>query len=237
LEITYYFITKYNADLVSFLFDKNAHKAINSNTRNFKHTWQTYNKIGKIPHKFSDNPLKFYRRKFGFKIIDYIWLKLYKRELLNDIEFIPNITFEDTPHTLAILKKRPKTVLLREELVYYFYNSDSITQKAYRNLLEMLKCRHIGLLFIYEVYKDALKKEFNFVAKNCVLKYLKDQYEDIKNADKSQQAELLNFFTKELVDLDNKKFIGFKLRRLTNWLKFKKMIRRYKQNEKQENVF
>ncbi|MDR1196141.1 MAG: glycosyltransferase family 2 protein [Endomicrobium sp.] len=231
LEITHNFITKYNADLVSFMYDMKTHKAAKRNARNFKHVWQNYKNINKIPHKFTNNPLKFYRRKFGFKICDYIWQKLYKKEILDHLEFIPNIYFEDTPHTISLLKKRPKTILLKEPLYFYNHSPQSITNFVqHKNLLKTIQSRYAGLLFIYEAYRTAPKDEFDFVAKNVIMKYLKDQFGDIQHAPQAEQPELLKLFTRELTDLDSKKFMGLKLRRLNTYLKFKKIIKQAKSN-------
>ena len=228
LEITRYFITKYNADLVSFFYDTKAHKAEKYHTKNFKHSWKTYNNIGAIPHKFTDNPLKFYGSKFGFKVTDYPWSKLYKRDILDGLEFIPGIFAEDTPYAVVLLKKRPKTVLLNEGLYYYTYNSEGLTKTAGLNYSKVILGRHAGLSYIYEAYKNAPKSDFNFVAANVALKQLKDQYKQIKKMDKQSRAKLLELFNKELIDLDNKNFIGFKLRMLPYYLKFKKMARQFK---------
>ena len=226
LEIAYYFITKHNADLVSFSHDIKARKSARRNAENFKKVWKTYLKIDNIEFALTDNPLAFYRKKFGFTISDYVWAKLYRRDLLNGIEFITDIYFEDTPHTVALLRKRPKTVLLNESLYYYRYNLNSIVNLQHKNLQKLVQNRYIGLLFIYEAFKNGPKEEFDFAAKNIVLKYLKDQYAVIKKADKSERPELYRLFTEELIDLDNKKFIGFKLRRAFHWLKFKKLIKK-----------
>jgi glycosyltransferase involved in cell wall biosynthesis len=233
LEIAYSFITKHNGDWLIFKHDEQLHKAFKkaNNDTSFVYCPPLYKDITKISYKTTDNPLKFYRRKFGFSIRDYIWAKLYKRELLNDIEFIPGIQFEDTPHTVALLKKHPKTVLLNEGLYYYMPNPQSIVNLSHKNLLKTVSNRYTGLLFIYEVYKKAPKNEFNFVAKNVILKYLKDQYHLIRKADTEQQPELWRLFTEELLNLDSKNFIGFKWRRFALWLKFKKMIRRYRKNK------
>jgi hypothetical protein len=154
-----------------------------------------------------------------------VWARLYKRDLLRDINFVEGITKEDMAHTISLYKKHPKTIFLKEPLYYYNYNPDSLVNTAQKNILKDIQDMYSALLFIYETYKSAPKREFDFIAKEVVLKYLKDQFKAIKKADKSEQAKLYDFFTKELVDLDSKNFIRLKWRRLFIYLKFKKMIK------------
>ena len=229
LEIAYHFITKHNADWVSFRHDEQMRQTSKKAAgRQADRAPLVYKDMADIPYKITNNPLYFFGRKDQWKATDYIWARLYKKGLLDGIKFIPGIAHEDTAFIFAVYKKHPKTVLLKEPLYYYDYNPLSIVNTAPKKLLKDMQDNYSALLFVYENYKNADRKEFDFIAGDVVLKYLENQHKAIKKADKSEQPKLYEFFTKELVDFDNKRFIGFQFRRLFSWLQFKKMIRNAK---------
>ena len=148
LEIAYTFAIKYNAELVNFSFYK-------ENKDYFKITPIN---IKKVKKKITSNPVFLGTYKGKYRIQFNVWTKLYKKELLEDIKFIPNIHFEDFPHTFAVLSKKPKTVVLDEKLYFYTSNPDSITLK--KASPKQIKDLYTGINYVYDIYKEpAFHKE------------------------------------------------------------------------------
>jgi glycosyltransferase involved in cell wall biosynthesis len=230
LEICYQFITKHNADWVTFQYDKKFRRDSRHyearGTEATQKVYKKYSDFSKIPFKITNNPLQFFGKKFGYKATNYVWERLYKRDLLKDAQFIPNINSSDTAFIINLYKKYPKTIFLKEPLYYYAHNPQSISNTKSKRPKKYIQDMQAVLRSIYETYKNSPEKEFAFVAREIVPKYLKEQLKVIKRAPKAEQAKLYEIFTKELIDFDNKKFIRLKWRRLFTYLKFKRMIKR-----------
>jgi hypothetical protein len=159
----------------------------------------------------------------------YVWARLYRRDLLDGIEFLPNNCFEDDPFIIAICKKRPKTIMLNEPLYYYIDNVKGISNVTKSQVLpKHIEDYHKGIVYMWEQYKNADKKDFDFIGQEVVAKKLRIQYNKIKKTEKSKQEELYKVFIKELIDLKNKKFLRFSLnpRKLFYWMKFERMLQK-----------
>lgn len=220
LEIAYRFITKYNAGWVTFKHDTAAR--INP---------PLYKNIDSIPFKITDNPLFLYKKNLSYKMTFYLWERLYKKELLQDIKFLPGNAFEDDPFILAICAKRPKTVLLKEPLYYYVDNSEGVSNKSKKDVLpKHIKDYHEGILYVLGRYLSAPKEYIDFLAVNIIAKKFRIQYNKIKKTDKKKQPELWKVFTEELIDLDKKNLLRFSLspRNLFYWIQYQRLIKKYK---------
>ena len=231
LEINLYFLRKYNADCATFRYDKSAHKASTDNPENFTYSAPLYKAIENISFKITENPLKLFRKNLSYKMTYYIWARLYRKDLLKGIEFIPNIRFEDDPFIMAVCAKHPKTVLLNEPLYYYVNNNSSVSNTTKASITaEHLEYFSQGSLYIYNRYKNASKKDFKFIAKVIIPRRLRIQYKKIKKAGFTEQTELYTIFAKELANLEKKGFLPFSLnlRNLFYWLKYKKLIKELK---------
>jgi glycosyltransferase involved in cell wall biosynthesis len=230
LEITCHFIKTHNADWVTFTHDKtinNAFKKANNDPR-FVYCPPLYKNISDIPYKITNNPLFLFKKNLFYKMTFYVWARLYRRDLLDGIEFLPDNCFEDDPFIMAICKKHPKTVLLKEALYYYIDNQESVSNKTKIEVLpKHIEDYHKSIVYMWEQYKNAPKKDFDFVAKEVVAKKLWIHYNKIKKAEKGKQAELYKVFTAELLDLKSKNFLRFSFnpRKLFYYLKYKKLIK------------
>ncbi|AKL98105.1 glycosyltransferase family 2 protein [Endomicrobium proavitum] len=227
LEITYYFITKYNADWITFRHDSVLHRVVKKagNAVEFTYVPPLYKSIEDIRYKITNAPLYLFKKNPFYKMTYYAWARLYKQEILKDVEFIPGIAFEDDPFIIAICKKHPKTVLLNEALYFYIDNPKSISRSSITQ--KQIEDYHKGIVYMWQQYKDAPKKDFDFVAKHVAAKRLRIQYNKIKKSDKQKQSELFNIFKEELIDLKNKNFLRFSLnpRKLFYWLKYNKLVK------------
>ncbi len=87
-EITYNLASKENADIVAFDFIK---------CRDFskKYSYKKYDDISKIGCKITTQNFDFFKKKGSFKIVPSVWSKLFKKSIIKDLSFIPNVYFED----------------------------------------------------------------------------------------------------------------------------------------------
>ena len=214
LEIAYTFAIKYNVELVNFSFYK-------ENKDYFKITPIN---IKKVKKKITSNPVFLGTYKGKYSIQFNVWTKLYKKELLEDIKFIPNIHFEDFPHTFAVLSKKPKTVVLDEKLYFYTSNPDSITLK--KASPKQIKDFHTGIHYVYDIYKEpAFHKELKFLKYDFIPNILKQQLNRCRKADNSIQKDMYEEFIKELRDLNNKNLISWRGHKLSRYWQYKKLIK------------
>lgn len=213
LEIAYGLAQKYDADLVNFGY-------YNSDKDSFK---KQQIDINKLKTKITNNPIFQGSRKEKYRIHFNVWTKLYKKEFLDGIEFIPKIHFEDFPHTFAVLSKKPKTVITRERLYFYQLNDGSISKQSGNP--QQIRDYHTGIKSIYEIYKNPkLKKELAFLKKNLVPNLLKQQLGRCSHADETNKPLMFEEFTKELIDLNNKGLISWRGHKLSRYFIYKKLI-------------
>lgn len=217
LEIAYGLSQKYQADLLSFEY-YNLYKE--------KSEEKHYN-IDDIKVKITDNPIFLVSAKEKYEIHFNVWSKFYKKELLDGIDFVPKIHFEDYPHTFAVMAQKPKTVIFREKLYFYYPNGGSISNQSSKP--QQIKDYHSGINYIYEIYKNPkMDKEMAFLKKNLIPNLLKQQLGRCQKADENNKAQMFAEFSKELADLDDKGLISWRGHRLTRYLTYKKLIRKYK---------
>ena len=217
LEIAYGLAQKHNAELVCF----NTYKG---NKEKFE-----INKIdiSKVKTKVTKNPVFLGCGKKKYSIQFNVWTKLYKKELLDGIDFIPGIHFEDFPHTYAVLSKKPQTVVTPTKMHFYTDNGESISNK--KGNPKQIKDYHAGINSVYEIFKaPELKKELAFLKRNFIPNILKQQLGRCNRSDEITKPLMFAEFTKELVDLNNKGLISWRGHKLTRYLTYKKLIKESK---------
>ena len=214
LEVTYNLAQKYDAELVSFGFiEKNKSKFVHNNI-----------KLANIKTKITNNPILVGTYKEKYRINFNVWTKLYKKRILDSIDFIPKIHFEDFPHTFAVLSKKPKTVIIRDNLYFYSQNEDSISHQ--KGTPEQIKDYFQGIRYIYEIYSTPeFKKELAFLKRNFIPNILKQQLGRCNRADNVNRSLMLKEFTKELIYLKDKDLLSWRGHKLVMYLKYKKMIK------------
>ena len=210
-EILHHFISDYSADLVCFDFLKN----VDNTPPKISHL-----NIEDIKFQVTDNPL--YLKNLHINACT----KFFKRELLEGISFIPNIHFEDYPHTLAVWSKHPKTIVLSEKLYFYTIDENSITHAKAKP--QDIKDYHIGLNFVYDTYnKPELKSDFQHICRTYIPIILKQQLGRCKRADKTIRRNMFKAFAVELRDLKQKGMLLRHYNKLMRYLKYLWIIRRY----------
>ncbi len=217
LEVSYYLAQKYDADLVNF-------ECYNEKKEKFE---TPVIDITKVEAKITTAPLFLGYHHEKNRIHINTWTKLYKKGILDGIEFIPHIQFEDYPHLFEVLKRHPKTVITQEKL-YYYVNNDGSISNADGNP-KQIKDYSVGLNYVYELYKaPQFKKELNFIKQKFIPIALRQQLARCKNASAEQKPMMFEEFAKELVDLDNKGLISWRGHKLNRYLTYRKLIRQKK---------
>lgn len=215
LEIAYNSAVKHQAELVCFGFFKNK-------TGNF--VPQKYD-TAKIKEKITNNPLFFQNRHRNFKIHFNVWTKFYKRELLDGLEFIPKINFQDYPHTYAVLLRKPKTVILDAKLYAYATNLQSISYL--KTDINTIKNYETGLFYVCNLYKQsANKKEFKFIQHHLIPKILSVQLLKCKSLPNAA-PEIWQAFASEISELDKAGLLHWRGHNLKNYFTYKKLIKEY----------
>lgn len=216
LEILYFFITKYNADMVCFDFTENiANKLPNVSAI----------KKENIKYSLTDKPLYF--KQNGNLLHINVCTKFYRKEILSGLEFIPHIQFEDYPHTLAIWAKCPKTIILNEKLYFYTMNGNSISHSKAK--LQQIKDYHTGMIFVYNIYhKPKLEDELQYICRTYIPNILKQQLGRCKRADKEIRAQMYEAFAEELRDLKAKGMLSWRGHKLIRYFNYLIIMRRFR---------
>lgn len=216
LEAAYSCAEKYQAEMVCFGFLKNKTGHIAP---------QKY-ELNKIKSKVTNTPL-FCQTKHGkFRISFNVWTKLYKRELLNGLEFIPKIHFEDYPYTYAVLVRKPKTAILDAKLYFYTINPQSIS--AQKSTVQTIKDFAAGLNFVCDIYqKSATEKELKFMQRHLIPAILAEELRRCAAAQKDTASELWQVFAQELDELKQKGLLHWRGHKLKNYFAYKKLIKDY----------
>lgn len=214
LEICYTLAEKEKADMVSFSFQHFS----NENEINVL----PYD-LDKVDRYITNMPLFNQKKRCKWKVSVNTWSKLYRKSLIKDIQFIPGITFEDYPHTYAVLAKYPHSVLLELPLYFYRINPTSISniQISAKNIRDY----SYGLQEVIKTYENKPLTERNFVCSQLIPNILKQQFNKIQKTSKENQAELINEFSDELNKINQKGFLKIWGHKISRYLKYKKIMR------------
>ena len=216
-EIAHYFAIKHNADMVSFNFVENDEPELRNKKIN----------PDDIEYKITDNPvlLGSYREKF--RVHFNVWTKLYRRYLLDEVEFIEKIHFEDYPHTFAVMAKKPKTVILNQALYFYFIIKGSLSH--IKGDKKQITDYHTGIKSIYDIYKkNNLLNELKFLKRNLIPNLLKQQLNRCRRADKAVRPQMYEAFALELQDLKEKNMLSWRGHKLSRYIRYLWLIRKAK---------
>ena len=224
LEIAVFFAQKYNANLVSFDFvkgtdDKILHKKY---------------QLDKIPFKITDSPVFLGTSKKTWRIAFNTWSKLFKREILDGIDFIGGIHFEDYPHTLAVLSKKPLTVVLKASLYFYTLNENSISHQKVNP--SQIRDYHIGVRSVFEKYSPPqFFRERNFLKKHFLRRILKHQFKLCQWAGSDYKLQMFTQFATELRDLDAQNLLSWQNHHLSTYWAYRKIMKNFAQNVANES--
>lgn len=156
---------------------------------------------------FTGDEVCFYGLHRKSRNIHYnVWSKLYRKELIEGLSFIPHIRYEDVPFTYAVLARHPKTVLLDEELYYYTLSPNSLYRAS--GEAQHIRDYWTGVKSIYDIYKEkGREKELAFLKKDFIPNILRQELAHCHRADSSQKPAMFREFARELSDLRSKDLI------------------------------
>ena len=96
----------------------------------------------------------------------YVWRHLLRKSLIEDIQFIKGLTFEDFPWWSTVMLKSPTMTITYLPFYYYYPNFDSIDLGSSRVKKTRNWCR--GLDVSYRMYKEkATDYQMNKWSQNC----------------------------------------------------------------------
>ena len=220
LEVGCNLMEKYDAELVQYRQDKYFFKDIDDIVKNV-------NKIdlNNSDVIVSDKPLYLGTHKERYFINFNVTSKMYKRDLLEGIEFIPGIHFEDYPHTYAVLLKQPRTVVVNEVMYYYMENEDSIFHQNYS--VKQIEDYFKGIQYIFSLYNKEFVKERQFLAKNFLPNILEQQRRRCRHAVGEDKEGMYRIFAEELRWLLGEELLNFRRLSLHRYLVYKFIIKFY----------
>ena len=176
--------------------------------------------IHKIKYKLTHS--YYFSGKYGMGF--NVWSNLYKRRLLDKIEFINDIHFEDVPFLLTILSRHPKIAVLDEKLYFYTINENSISHKPAHP--KQIQDYHTGLKHIYYVYcRNNLWTELKQLKHTFIPIILKQQLNRCQRSDKKIQPDMYYAFAQELHYLKEKGLLGWRGHKLVRYLTYLKLIK------------
>lgn len=217
LEITHYIAEKYEVDLVSFDFCENMNKTL----------WQKRYEKEKIEAHITDKPFFLGTTKEKNKINYNVWTKLFRKDLLDGIDFIPKIHFEDFPHTYAVLSKSPKTAVIHVLLYFYTINQSSIAHQ--NGNPQQLLDYWTGIKYIDELYhKEDLRAEWEFMRATFIPNILKHQLGRCKRSPRVQKKPMYQTFAEELRDLRSRDLLHRQGHKYIRYLTYQYIMWRYK---------
>lgn len=215
LEIAHTLAIRHQAEMVSFDFIKNPAAPFRQKQYNTE----------EIEIVVSERPFFLGTTREKDKINYNVWTKLYRKSLLAGIEFIPHISFEDYPHTFAVLAKNPKTVVAHVPLYFYTVNPDSISHKS--GTPQHLQDYRTGIDFVYRLYnKPEKQQEMDLLRQTFIPNILKHQLGRCRRA--NAKTLMYRTFAGELRDLRAKGLLTRRGHKFTRWLMYNYLMWRYK---------
>lgn len=179
------------------------------------------------------------------KLKNYVWNKVFSRELFNSIRFPEGMNFEDIPVTAELFRKADSVCILPDAKYNYVMRSDGISKtESVKNLCDRFKAhkmRYERLVNLYPEENGEMQKHMMYAARllalglikqwsesayneafNCCFSYYRD------NIDNVIKLECFNKFEKKQIRLlaaaNKKDFI--KLRNVDYLRKADKLIHR-----------
>ncbi len=151
LEIALYFAKQHDADIISWrikhLFNKNE-----------KINYERYENFNNIPFEITLNPVTIW----GLDTMNSSCNKIYRRSIIGNTRFIPNVKYEDNPFVLELFYKNPKLGFIGLSLYNYVcYRNTSLTRSNWDE--KTFSDYNIIFRRIYETWKDAPKAETKFI--------------------------------------------------------------------------
>ena len=168
--------------------------------------------------QYSETPVFLGPHKGNYIIHFTATSKFFRKELLENISFIPRNRFEDLAYSFGLLSKNPKTVVLKKILYYYIINENGVFHTS-SNLKQMTDYREC-LEYIYDLFKDR-KEELEFLKKDLIPNVLEQQRRRCRKASGTLKIDMYRAFAEELRWLEENGLLVFNYNRLHRYLVYK----------------
>ena len=206
---------EYNADIINYEFQKLPAGICSKSVK--------YD-VDKVPFSKTNTPLKYIKKGKTPQINFMAWGRLYRRRILDGVSFIEGSRCtEDLVHTMTVLSKHPKTILLNEPLYFHTITQPSVSCRSYavRTILDM----HQSILMLHNIYQGR-PKEHRLVERFVFSNLLKQQLEGIRRSPIENRPPLYQAFTSELKDLKAKGCFHWYDHKLKNYLVYRKLMKK-----------
>lgn len=168
--------------------------------------------------QYSETPVFLGTHKGNYIIHFTATSKFFRKELLENISFIPHNRFEDLAYSFGLLSKNPKTVVLKKVLYYYIINENGAFHTS-SNLKQMTDYREC-LEYIYYLFKDR-KEELEFLKKDLIPNVLEQQRRRCRKASGNIKKQMYQEFSSELRFLENNNMLCRRYIRMHKWVIYK----------------
>ena len=133
-------------------------------------------------------------------LTSYIWSKLYKKELFEEVKFIEGYNFEDLAILHELVHRAKKIAYLHECLYYYFINPKGLVANlTAKNEYDHFIAWHRRMIFLQEHYPGVVRLTYNsFINRGaraywlCAYRKKKQLSQEVRKLLKAEAAKLLN---------------------------------------------
>ena len=105
------------------------------------------------------------------KVKNFAWGKLYKTELIRDIEFQKGVLFEDIYWAHQVMKRVNNFLLTYKPLYNYYQRNDSIVSNYSIRNLDMIKGLRERHVFIEKYYSELIHESYKAILKASLIHY------------------------------------------------------------------
>ena len=134
------------------------------------------------------------------ELTSYIWCKLYKKELFEEVKFTEGYNFEDLAILHELVHRATKIAYLHEPLYYYFINPKGlIANLTTKNEYDHFIAWHRRMSFLQKHYPDAVGLTYNSLINCgaraywlCAYRKKKKLSQEVRKLLKAEAAKILN---------------------------------------------
>ena len=157
----------------------------------------------------TSNPLKYLKKsKTKSRIWNSACLKLFRRDLFENLRFEPGIYFEDMVLTCKMLRDRPKTVIIPNKMYYYRTNPTSIMRSNMQPKHMESYCKAFEIILNH--YQDEkYAKERAIVMKSVIPLALEEIVNQLDNSDSRAKRRILPMWRDMLSALARQKVVSW----------------------------
>lgn len=130
----------------------------------------------------------------------YVWNKLYKKELFDNIKFPKGKKYEDIETVFYVLEKCNKVVLSSKAEYYYLNRKDSIVNNVNeQTILDYIDIIEKRYKYVSKEYKELMENNIYYYTKTLITAY-KDAY-FLKSISETLKIKLIEYYNnvKELI--------------------------------------